>query len=57
MKLSSLILSEAVAVTEKACILKALNTTDGKRAKAAELLGISRKNLWEKLKQHKLSPA
>jgi DNA-binding NtrC family response regulator len=30
--------------------------TDGKRVKAAELLGISRKNLWEKLKQHKLSP-
>lgn len=52
----SLKLSTAVAATEKACILKALNTTGGKKVKAAELLGISRKNLWEKLKQHKLSP-
>jgi DNA-binding NtrC family response regulator len=55
-ELSSLKLSVAVAATEKACILKALHMTDGKRAKAADLLGISRKNLWEKLKQHKLSP-
>lgn len=53
---SSLNLSAALAVTEKACILKALRMTEGKRVKAAELLGISRKNLWEKLKQHKLSP-
>ena len=55
MELSSLKLSAAVAMTEKACILKALHMTGGKRAKAAELLGISRKNLWEKLKVHKLS--
>ncbi len=53
---SSLDLSAALAVTEKACLLAALRMTDGKRAKAAELLGISRKNLWEKLKHHKLSP-
>ena len=55
-ELSSLNLSAALAVTEKAIILKALRMTDGKRASAAELLGISRKNLWEKLKLHKLSP-
>jgi two-component system response regulator AtoC len=53
---SALNLSAALAATEKTVILKALRKTDGKRAKAAELLGISRKNLWEKLKQHKLSP-
>ncbi|MBE9520288.1 MAG: sigma-54-dependent Fis family transcriptional regulator [Proteobacteria bacterium] len=53
---SSLNLSAALAVTERSVILKALRMTDGKRAKAAELLGISRKNLWEKLKHHKLSP-
>ncbi|UCD65524.1 MAG: sigma-54-dependent Fis family transcriptional regulator [Deltaproteobacteria bacterium] len=53
---SALNLSAALAATEKTVILKALRMTDGKRAKAAELLGISRKNLWEKLKQHKLSP-
>jgi two-component system response regulator AtoC len=55
-ELSSLDLSTALSVTEKAVILKALRMTDGKRTKAAELLGISRKNLWEKLKLHKLSP-
>ena len=55
-ELTSLNLSTALAVTEKACLLAALRTTDGKRAKAADLLGISRKNLWEKLKQHRLSP-
>jgi two-component system response regulator AtoC len=53
---SALNLSAALAVTEKVVILKALRMTDGKRAKAADLLGISRKNLWEKLKFHKLSP-
>jgi two-component system response regulator AtoC len=55
-ELSSLNLSAAMAVTEKSVILKALGMTDGKRTKAAELLGISRKNLWEKLKHHNLSP-
>ena len=53
---SSLNLSAALTVTERSVILKALRMTDGKRAKAAELLGISRKNLWEKLKHHNLSP-
>jgi two-component system response regulator AtoC len=53
---SLLNLSAAVAAAEKNCILKALRNTGGKRAQAAELLGISRKNLWEKLKHHKLSP-
>jgi len=48
-------LSAAVAVAERACILEALRRTNGQRTKAAELLGISRKNLWEKLKQHQLS--
>jgi DNA-binding NtrC family response regulator len=53
---SLLNLSAAVAAAERNCILKALRNTGGKRAQAAELLGISRKNLWEKLKQHNLSP-
>jgi len=43
-------LSSAVARTEKELIVKALNHCGGKRAEAAELLGISRKNLWEKMK-------
>jgi len=43
-------LGEALAETEKHCILNALNTTEGNRTKAASLLGISRKNLWQKMK-------
>ncbi len=45
-------LGQALADTEKQCILQALNATGGNRTKAAELLGISRKNLWEKMKHH-----
>ena len=48
-------LSDAVAKTEKQLLLKALVHTSGKRAEAAELLGISRKNLWEKMKQYEIS--
>jgi two-component system, NtrC family, response regulator HydG len=40
---------------ERECILRALNVTRGKRLKAAELLGISRRNLWLKLRKHGLS--
>jgi len=40
---------------ERECILRALNVTNGKRLKAAELLGISRRNLWLKLRKHGLS--
>jgi len=51
----SFILADAVAKTEKQIVLKALTCTSGKRAEAADLLGISRKNLWEKMKQHNIS--
>ena len=47
---SSLNLAEAVACIEQECIKKALEETAGKKTEAAKLLGISRKNLWEKLK-------
>ncbi len=43
-------LGEALAETEKHCILNGLNATGGNRTKAAKLLGISRKNLWQKMK-------
>jgi transcriptional regulator of acetoin/glycerol metabolism len=36
---------------ERARILAALRTTDGRRADAAHLLGISRKTLWKRLKR------
>ena len=47
---NSFSLSDAVAKTEKHLVVKTLARTKGKKAEAAELLGISRKNLWEKMK-------
>jgi two-component system response regulator AtoC len=46
----SFLISDAVAKTEKQLLVKALARTQGKKGDAAELLGISRKNLWEKMK-------
>lgn len=43
-------LAAAVARTEISCIRRALHKTGGNRTEAAYLLGISRKNLWEKMK-------
>jgi transcriptional regulator of acetoin/glycerol metabolism len=40
---------------ERAQLLNALAVARGKRARAADLLGISRKNLWEKLRAHDIS--
>lgn len=45
-------LSEAIAGAERQCLLKALSQSGGNRTKAAASLGISRKNLWEKMKLH-----
>ncbi len=36
---------------EREHILSILHLTDGKRGEAAQILGISRKTLWKKLKQ------
>jgi DNA-binding NtrC family response regulator len=40
-----------VRETERQCIIKALQMTGGNRSRAADLLGISRKRLWEKIKE------
>jgi two-component system response regulator AtoC len=48
-------LSQTIAKTEKQLILKALAQTKGKKGEAAELLGISRKNLWEKIKLYQIT--
>jgi two-component system, NtrC family, response regulator AtoC len=48
-------LAEAVARAEKACLLRALRQAGGRKSEAAGLLGISRKNLWEKMKLHQLA--
>jgi two-component system response regulator HydG len=45
-------LSDAVAEAERAAIRAALEHTRGRKAEAARILGISRKNLWEKMKHH-----
>jgi DNA-binding NtrC family response regulator len=43
-------MQEAVERAEAEAIRAALGATQGRRADAAELLGISRKTLWEKIK-------
>ena len=45
-------LADALATFERAYLLRALREAGGRKAQTAELLGISRKNLWEKLKAH-----
>ncbi len=45
-------LAAVVKQAEREAILHALAVARGKRIRAAELLGISRKNLWEKLHAH-----
>ena len=47
-------LARAVARAEKECILRALQKTADNKTEAASILGISRKNLWEKMKNYDL---
>ncbi len=47
-------LSARLAVAEKEFLQTALRQSNGNRTEAARLLGISRKNLWEKMKGYKL---
>jgi DNA-binding NtrC family response regulator len=49
-------LHDAVEDAEIQAIEAALAATDGRRAEAAELLGISRKTLWEKIRHHGITP-
>ncbi len=48
-------LATAAKEFEREYLLRALSAADGKKGKAADLLGISRKNLWEKLRGHDIS--
>jgi len=48
-------LAAVLKQAEREHLLRALAVAQGKRARAAELLGISRKNLWEKLNAHGIS--
>jgi len=45
-------LEEARREAEREQIIVTLKSTKGQKAKAAELLGISRKNLWEKMREY-----
>ncbi len=63
-KLSDLILGKTeefdelnLLETEKQLIIKALNKTSWNQSKAAEILGISRKQLRTKMQKHKLLPS
>ena len=47
-------LPEAIQVFEREYLLRALKIAEGKRTRAAHMLGISRKNLWQKLRRHGL---
>ncbi|MCA9582357.1 MAG: sigma 54-interacting transcriptional regulator, partial [Myxococcales bacterium] len=47
-------LSESMAAFERECLIRALESSNGSKTRAAEALGISRKGLWEKLKRHGL---
>lgn len=47
-------LSTQLAAVEQRCLKKALNKSNDNRTEAAKLLGISRKNLWEKLKTYQI---
>lgn len=48
----SLLLSTVAADAEKGHIIRVLQTTQGNKTKAAEILGISRKTLWEKINSY-----
>lgn len=50
-------LPEAVRAFEREYLKRVLQKSEGHRARAAQLLGISRKNLWEKLKGYGISDA
>jgi DNA-binding NtrC family response regulator len=48
-------LATVMKEAERAHLLRALAATKGKRLQAAQLLGISRKSLWEKLRAHEIA--
>jgi two-component system, NtrC family, response regulator AtoC len=49
-------LKETLAEVEKGLILNALTKSNGKQTQAAAMLGISPKNLWNKLQKHGIEP-
>lgn len=54
-KTAVMTLQEITAEAEKQHIVNILRLTNGNRSRASEILGVSRKTLWEKLNLHKLA--
>ncbi len=50
------VLREVLQAAERAHIERVLRITQGRRLQAADLLGISRKVLWEKIRDHGIDP-
>ena len=50
----SLLLKDVLNLYEKSHIRKVLKKTNGERNKTADILGINRKTLWEKIKYHNI---
>jgi DNA-binding NtrC family response regulator len=50
-------LADAVGSFERTYLIRALRQAQGKRAKAANTLGISRKTLWDKMKNYSITDA
>jgi two-component system response regulator AtoC len=50
-------LSDTLREVEKSLITGALQRAGGKQTEAAKLLGISAKNLWNKLQKHAIDPS
>jgi DNA-binding NtrC family response regulator len=48
-------LAMAMSEFERTCLIDALRATRGHRGRAAQLLGISRKTLWDKMRTHEIS--
>ena len=47
-------LAHVTSEAEKKYIERILKSTNGNKTRAAEILGISRKSLWEKIKAYKI---
>jgi len=54
-KTEHLSLSDVSVKAEKEHIIRALKETKGSKTRASELLGISRKTLWEKINAYKIN--
>jgi len=50
-------LNETLESVEKGLIIEALKKSQGVQVEAAKLLGLNHKNLWHKIRKHKINLA